>query len=78
MRLIWSSPQLLHVLIFSTASQAKKLKCLFTYQAVVNEAWFGKDDHNGAIPTHSKAELSEDRQSFRAQILKNFEEQSCM
>ena len=47
-----------------TASQAKKLKCFFTYQAVVNDAWFGKDDHNGAVPTHSKARLFEDRQSF--------------
>ena len=64
MRLVWSSPWLLHVLILLTASQSKKLKYLFTYQAAVSKAWFGKDDHSVAIPTSSKAGHFEDRQSF--------------
>ena len=40
------------------------MKCLFTYQAAVNDAWFDKDNYNGAIPTHAKAGLFEDREGF--------------
>ena len=64
MRLIWWSPWLLHVLIFLIASQSKKLKCLFTYQAAVNHAWFDKDDYKDVIATHAKAGLFEDRGGF--------------
>ena len=46
------------------ASQSKKLKCLFTYQAAVNELWSGKGNYNGAIPTHAKAGIVEDRGGF--------------
>ena len=58
--------------MFLIASQSKKLKCLFTYEAAVNNAWFDKDDYNGAIPTHAKAGLFEVRGVFRTQILKTF------
>ena len=54
------------VWIFLIASQNKKLKCLFTYQAVVNNAWFDKYDYNGAIPTHAKAILFETEEVFKS------------
>ena len=64
MRLIWWYPWLLYVLIFLIASQSKKLKCLFTNQDAVNNAWFEKDDHNDVIATHAKVGLFEDRAGF--------------
>ena len=48
--------------MFYIASQSKTLTDLFTYQAVVNDAWL--DDYNGAIPTHTKAGPFEDRGGF--------------
>ena len=64
MSLIWWSPWLLHVLIFLITSQSKKLKALFTYQTVANDAWSDKDDSNGAVTTHAKAGLFEDGGGF--------------
>ena len=55
---------MLLVLIFLIASQSKKLKGLFTYQAAVKDAWFDKGDYNGDIPTNAKAGLFKDRGGF--------------
>ena len=62
------------------ASQRKKFKCLFTYQAAVNELWFGKGNYNGAIPAHAKAGIGEERGGFWTlghKFLKTLRRQSC-
>ena len=40
------------------------MKRFFTYQAAVNDAWFDKSDYIGAIPTHAKGGLFENRGCF--------------